>query len=62
MQSRGISQENVLNTLEDPDIVLPVLDPGRKKHRKTLPNKSTIQVIFAETKKEIIVVTTTKDD
>jgi len=60
LATRGVSQDEIEETLRNPDADLPSRDPRRRKYRKRVGGIA-IQLIVVETEKEILVITAMKD-
>ena len=60
MKQRGVSQEDVLNTIEKPTKSMPTTQIGRLRFRWQKTPRTSIDVVFEDGKDRVIVVTVVK--
>jgi len=61
MTERGVSEEEVIETLNSPDVTGLRADLGRLRVRKKYPSNSSVDVIYEDLPTEIIVISVARN-
>ena len=56
MSQRGIKKSYIKKVIMEPEIILPTINPGRKRVMRKI-NDNRLDVIYVETKNSFIIVT-----
>jgi hypothetical protein len=61
MAERGVTEDQVIQTLNGPDITGLPADPGRLRVRKKFSSRESVDVIYEEDPTQIVVISVTKN-